>query len=281
MTRKTRRRLMKTGFTLLVASMTILMVLPLIWMLSASLKLPTKIFSSPIQWIPQNPNWDNYTEVWNGGAGAPFSKAFVNSLFVTLTTLMGSLLICSLAAYAFSKIDFKGKTVVFFLYLATMMVPSQVTLIPRFLIMGWLSLNDTLFALILPGVFHIIAIFTLRQFFNKIPDELMESARIDGAGHGRIYWQIVLPISVPALMSASILIFVRSWNDYMNPLIFLNTQSRYTITLAIKNYLNMDGQPRYDLAMAASVISLVPIILFFVSVQRYYFDGVMTSGLKG
>lgn len=276
---KRRNRISKAIWTAVISLISVIMLLPLVWMVSASLKTPTKVFTSPIEWIPKIPQWDNYAVVWSEGA-VPFRVYFFNSVLITVLSLTGSLVVCSMAAYAFSKIRFPGRDMIFMCYLATMMIPNQVTLIPRFMIMNWLHLNDTHAALILPSVFNIIAMFTLRQFFNTIPNDLLESARIDGAGHLRIYLRIVLPMAGPALISAGILAFVRSWNDYMNPLIFINTLSRYTVTLAIKNYLNVDGQPRYDLAMVASVISLLPIMALFLSVQRYYFEGVATSGMK-
>lgn len=276
---KQRKMRSKIIWTILTALLTVVMLLPLIWMISASLKLPSRIFTSPIEWIPKQPQWQNYNEVWAQGA-VPFKVYFANSVFVTALSLVGSLLVCSMAAYAFSKISFPGRNAIFMCYLATMMIPSQVTLIPRFMIMNWLHLNDTHAALILPSIFNIIAMFTLRQFFNSIPNDLLESARIDGAGHVCIFARIVLPMAGPALISAGILAFVRSWNDYMNPLVFINSLDKYTVTLAIKNYLNVDGQPRYDLAMVASVISLLPVLLLFLFVQRYYFEGVATSGMK-
>lgn len=276
---KNRKRMNRVFFTAVISLVSVIMLLPLVWMISASLKTPTRVFTSPIEWIPRMPQWDNYAAVWGEGA-APFKVYFFNSIGVTALSLAGSLIVCSMAAYAFSKIPFPGKNAIFMAYLATMMIPNQVTLIPRFMIMNWLHLNDTHAALILPSVFNIVAMFTLRQFFNTIPDDLLESARIDGAGHSCIYMQIVLPMAGPALISAGILAFVRSWNDYMNPLIFINSLDKYTVTLAIKNYLNVDGQPRYDLAMVASVISLLPVIALFLFVQRYYFEGIATSGMK-
>ncbi len=271
--------LKKAFLTLVIALLSIIMLFPLAWMLSASLKLPTKVFTSPIEWIPKNPQWSNFSFVWSSGE-VPFSRNFLNSIIVTVISLFGTLIVCSMAAYAFSKISFKGNTVVFLLYLATMMIPSQVTLVPRFMIMRWLHLSDTLMALIIPSVFNIVAMFTLRQSFNSIPNDILESVWIDGAGHLRTFTSIVLPMSGPALISAGILAFVRSWNDYMNPLIFINSERKFTATLAIKNYLNVDGQPRYDLAMTASIISLIPIIVLFTLVQKYYFQGIATTGMK-
>ena len=279
MKNKERIIIQKTISTLFIFLLSIIMLLPLIWMVSASLKLPSKVFSSPIEWIPNNPQWDNYYEVWCKGS-VPFSISFLNSCIITAVSVVGTLIVCSLAAYAFAKIKFKGNHVIFLLFLATMMIPSQVTLIPRFMIMRVLNLSDTLLSLIIPSVFNIIAMFTLRQAFNAVPNDLLESAKIDGAGHLRIYFELVVPISIPAFISAGILAFVRSWNDYMNPLIFINSEKKYPVTLAIKNYLNVDGQPRYDLAMAASFISLIPIIILFLFVQKYYFEGVATSGMK-
>jgi len=279
--RKTHKEKIKKIIVTVITFLTaIIMFLPFIWMLSSSLKLPTKVFSYPIEWIPGNPQWDNYKNVWNA-PHTPFSRYFFNSVIVTFLSVAGSLTVCAMAAYAFAKLNFKGKNVIFICYLATMMIPQQVTLVPRFMIMNWIRMVDTHWSLILPSLFNIIIIFLLRQFFMKIPDEIIESAYIDGASHLRIFLQIIIPVSVPALISAGTLAFVRSWNDYMNPLIFINSEKMYTVTLGIQNYLNVDGQPRYDLAMAASVISLLPVMAFFLSIQKYYFDGMITSGIKG
>lgn len=274
-----RVKLRKIIITALAVLLSIIMLIPLVWMLSASLKMPSKVFTSPIEWIPRIPQWSNYQEVWASGS-VPFRQNFLNSILVTFTSMFGTLLVCAMAAYAFSKIHFKGRNGIFLLYLATMMIPSQVTLVPRFMIMRWIHLSDKLASLIIPSVFNIVAMFTFRQAFNAIPNDLLESARIDGAGHTRIFAQLILPMSGPAIVSTGILAFVRSWNDYMNPLIFINSESKYTATLAIKNYLNVDGQPRYDLAMTASVISLIPILILFSFVQKYYFEGVATTGMK-
>ncbi len=274
-----KHKIKKTITTVITIVIALFMFLPFIWMLSASLKLPTKIFSFPIDWIPQNPQWNNYTRVWSDKYAA-FSVYFFNSLKVTFFSVTGSLIVSSMAAYAFAKLNFKGKNIIFLCYLATMMVPTQVTLIPRFMVMNWTNLIDTHWSLILPAVFNIMSIFMLRQFFMKIPDEIIESAFIDGAGHITIFLRFVLPMSVPALISAGTLAFVHSWNDYLNPLIFINTEKLYTVQLGIQNYLNVDGQPRYDLAMAASVISILPIMVFFLIVQKYYFEGMSTSGMK-
>lgn len=275
----TRSRIKKVIITIITLLIALFMFLPFFWMISASLKLPTKVFSYPIDWFPANPQWKNFADTWNNQY-TPFSRYFFNSLKITLASVAGSLLVNSMAAYAFAKLQFKGKNVIFLCYLATMMVPTQVTLIPRFMVMNWTHLTDTHWSLILPAVFNIIIIFMLRQFFMKIPNDIIESASIDGASHAIIFLRIILPMSVPALISAGTLAFVHSWNDYMNPLIFINTEKLYTVTLGIQNYLNMDGQARYDLAMAASVLSILPIMAFFLFTQKYYFEGMATSGLK-
>ncbi len=276
----TKRRVHKTILTVIMSCFAIFMILPFIWMISASLKLPGKIFNFPIEWFPKNPQWSNYSEVWSNRY-SPFSQYFFNSMYITVLSVLGTLVVSSLAAYAFAKIEFTGKNIIFLCFLATMMVPAQVTLIPRFVVINWLGIFDTHLALILPSVFHIVGIFMMRQFLMKLPNELIESAHIDGAGHLRIYAQIAIPLSIPAMISLTILSFVRVWNDYMNPLVFINTRKLYTVTLAIQSYLNMDGEARYDLAMVAATIAILPVMVLFAFTQKYYIESIQSSGIKG
>lgn len=255
------------------------MVLPFLWMLSASFKHSMDIFKFPIDWIPSNPRLENYTTVWLNKS-YPFYLFFFNSLKVAVLSILGLLFVSSTAAYAFAKIDFKGKNIIFLIYLATMMIPAQATLVPRFAIFKVLGIYDTHWALIIPASFNIVGMFMLRQFFISIPKELSESAKIDGAGYIRIWWQIILPLAKPALLSLVILGFVWSWNDYTNALIFLITKENYTIPIGLQAFME-DDMTQYNLIMTGATCAILPIIVLFLFCQKYFIKGIATSGIKG
>jgi multiple sugar transport system permease protein len=248
-------------------------------MLSASLKLPAAVFEYPIRWIPENPRFSNFAEVWLNPS-APFYLFYLNSVKVTLLTVLGVLILCSTSAYAFAKMNFPGKNIIFMLFLSTMMIPTQVTLIPRYVLFQHLGLYNTHWALILPPLFFVVGIFLLRQFYYSIPNELIEATKIDGASHFRIFALIVLPLTKPAMVSLIILKFVSSWNEYMDPLIFLVSSRLFTIPLGMQMYMDAEGQ-QLQLVMAAAALNIVPVIVLFVALQKYFIQGIATSGLKG
>lgn len=269
----------KVILTAAVGLLSLVFMIPFFWMISASLKLPSEVFAFPIKWIPDKLVYENYLHVWMHKI-YPFYKFYFNSIKVVSLTILGSIFICSSAAYAFSMIKFKGKGLIFMLYMATLMVPHQVTLVPRFALFYWLNIYNSHLALILPGMFYVIGIFLLRQFYLSIPNELCESARLDGAGHLRTWLQIILPLTKTAMISLTILLFVICWNDYMNPLIFINNKDLYTIPLGMQLFLEEDLQ-QYNLIMAAATSSILPVIILFVALQKYFIQGIVTSGLKG
>jgi multiple sugar transport system permease protein len=252
---------------------------PLFWMLSASLKLPAAVFEYPMRWIPENPRFSNFAEVWLNPVN-PFYLFYLNSLKVTLLTVLGVLILCSTSAYAFAKMNFPGKNLIFMLFLSTMMIPTQVTLIPRYVLFQQIGLYNTHWALILPPLFYVVGIFLLRQFYYSIPNELIEATKIDGASHFRIFTFIVLPLTKPAMISLIILKFVSSWNEYMDPLIFLVSGRLFTIPLGMQIYMDAEGQ-QLQLVMAAAALNIVPVIILFVTLQKYFIQGIATSGLKG
>jgi multiple sugar transport system permease protein len=256
-----------------------LFLYPLLWMLSSSLKLPAEVFSHPMVWIPENPRFSNYAEVWLKAAN-PFYIFYINSLKVTLLTITGMLAFCSTAAYAFARMEFRGKSVVFMAFMATMMIPPQVTLVPKFGMFQLMRLYNTHWALILPSVVYVVGIFLLRQFYQSLPTELFEAAIVDGASHFRVFCQIVLPLTKPAMVSLVILKFVASWNEYMDPLIFLIKTSLFTVPLGMQIYLDAEGQ-QIQLVMAVASISVLPVVILFVALQKYFIQGIATSGLKG
>ncbi len=269
-------KVLKTVILLLAA---FVFVLPLLWMLSSSLKTPLTVFSSPFQWIPEVLHWENYVKIWNNESFS-FLRAYANSLFIVAVSTVGQILIASLAAYAFAKIDFRGKTPVFMIFMASMMIPAQVTLIPTFMLFKTLGLYNNLWAVILPNWFNVTAIFMLRQFYIGLPNELCEAAKVDGAGHFRIFFRILMPLTKPAMVSLSVLSFVTTWNDYLYPLIFLTNKKFYTVALGIRWYL-LDEAQEYNLTMAAATVALVPIVILFVFCQKYFVEGIATSGVKG
>ena len=252
---------------------------PLLWMLSSSLKLPAAVFEYPMRWIPETPRFSNYATVWSH-PGAPFYLFYINSIMVAFGSIAGTLVLCSTAAYAFARINFKGKNAVFLLLMSTMMIPKQVTLIPRFAMFNAMGLFNTLWALILPSTFYVVGIFLLRQFYRSIPVALSEAAMIDGASHTRIFTQIMLPLTKSAVASLVILKFVMSWNEYMDPLIFLTSIQKYTIPMGMQIFLDSEGQ-QLQLVMAAAAISIIPIVALFILLQKQFIRGIATSGIKG
>ena len=203
-----------------------------------------------------------------------------NSLVLATATIVGQLLVSSLAAYAFACIDFKGKNIVFIMLLGAMMIPSQATLIPRFTLFNSMGLYNTHWALLLPSWFSVSAVFLLRQFYQKIPRDLVEAAVIDGAGHFRIWWQIMMPLTKTAMVSLTILAFIGSWNDFLTPLIFLTDKDLFTVSLGINLYNSME-QDLINKVMAAATVGTVPVILIFSIFQKQFVEGITTSGIKG
>ena len=250
---------------------------PFVWMLSSSLKLETEMFVFPIQWIPTTFHWENYYNAWTM---VDFPRAMRNSLIVAGTITVGQLLTSATAGYAFAKIDFRGRDKVFLGYLATMMVPFQVVMIPQFILFRRLGLTNTHWALILPGMFTVFGVFMLRQFFMGIPDEMIEAARLDGCSEFGILMRIVIPLSKAALSSLAIFTFRWQWNDYLAPLIYLNDKPKFTLTIALAQF-KMENITLYTLIMAGSVITLIPVVVLFLFTQKYLIQGITMTGMKG
>ena len=267
------------ALTVLVAVLAFIFMVPLIWMFLSSFKPVIEIFATPFHWLPSKWKISNYVEVWTDTYANMF-RSYLNSFFIVIVALAGSLCIASLAAYAFAKIDFAGKNGIFLLFLASMMIPAQVTIIPTYMLFRLLNLYDNLWSVALPTWFNVTAIFMLRQFYMGLPNELMESAKIDGAGHPLIFTQILLPLTKPAMVSLLVLGFVSSWNEYLYPLIFLVSPEKYTVAQVIRYWL-LDEFKRYDLTMVAAVSAIVPVLILFLFCQKYFIEGISTSGLKG
>ena len=252
---------------------------PLFWMISASLKTPGEMFAKDFKWIPENPRWENYKSIWTD-AEVNMTNGFINSAIISVSSIVVALIFSSLAAYAFAKVDFKGKNFVFMLFLSTMMIPGEVTIIPRFMIFHKIGLYNNLMSIILPHWFAPSAIFMLRQFYMGLPTDLMEAAKIDGAGHPRIFAQVMMPLTKTALVSQCVLLFVSTWNEYLAPLIFLANRQLYTASLVVK-YQVFDEAAGTDMLMAAATSAIIPTVIIFMFCQRYFVEGIATSGVKG
>jgi multiple sugar transport system permease protein len=263
-------------YVLLIA-MAAAMLLPFAWMLSASLKLDKDVFRFPIQWIPADPQWGNYARIWTQ---IPFLTFFANTAKLTVIITLLQLATSSFAAYAFAKLQFKGRDVLFLAYIASIAIPWQVYMIPQFIMMRRLDLVDTHLALILLQAFSAFGVFLLRQFFISIPNDLSDAARIDGLSEYGIYFRIMLPLSKPALATLTIFTFVGVWNDFMGPLIYLNSESKKTIQLGLRMFIQQYSAD-YSLIMAASLVSLIPVIILFLSFQRFFVEGIASTGIKG
>ena len=254
-----------------------LMLLPLYWMVLTSLQTLPDARHFPPHLLPTSITWENYPNAWNA---APFGRFFANSLIVTGSAVLGNLVFCSLPGYAFARLRFFGRDVIFVVLLATLMVPFQVVMIPTFLIVQKLSLADSLTALALPNLVTPFGIFLLRQFFRTLPVELEEAARIDGCSRLGVLWRVVLPLSGPALATLAVVTFLWTWNDFLWPLITIYSPNNMTLQLGLTTFQGAH-QSSTNLLMAANVMSMVPVLLLFFFAQRYFIRGIATSGLKG
>lgn len=272
-----KKNIIKISLYIFVICSSLVMLLPFIWMLSASLKTEAQVFEYPIKWIPLLPQWQNYIIIWQK---IDFLTFYINSIKLAVIITALQIITCSLAAYAFAKIDFPERNTMFLGYIATLMVPFQVVMIPQFIIIKNLNLTNTHLALILLQAFSPFGVFLLRQFYMGIPNELSEAARIDGLNEFGIYLRVVLPLSKPALASLGIFTFVQVWNDFLGPLIYLNSDNLKTIQLGIRMFISWYSAD-YSLIMAAAICSLLPIFIIFLFAQKFFVEGIAMSGLKG
>lgn len=255
-----------------------LMILPFFWMLSTSLKTYNETLISPPQWLPRVPQWLNYIEAWK--AQPMFGRYFVNSFYVTIMTVIVEVILSILAAYAFSRMKFVGKSLLFVLLLSTMMVPGEVLLVPNFITLSKLHWVNSYKALIVPWVVSVFAIFLLRQHFLQIPDELQDAAYLDGAGHTRFLFQIMVPLSRPPIATIALLKFIGSWNAFLWPLIVTNTPNMRTVPIGLMSLMQDEG-PQYHVWMAAATLALLPVVGVFLAAQKQFLESVARSGLKG
>ena len=256
----------------------IFMILPFVWMLSTSFKLPQDIFGYPPMLIPETPVLDNYFYIFKE---KNLLRVLANTFFVALSTTMLSLFFTALGGYGFAKFNFLGKNILFALLLATMVIPGAVMMVPSFVIMRELGWVDKFWPLIIPGAANAFGIFFFRQYISTINDELMDAARIDGASEFKIFWSIILPIISPGMTSLGLIFFMRSWNDYLGPLIYLKSPQLHTITLAINALSGSAGLTAWGEQMAMSVVSLIPLLIIFLIFQRRFVEGIMAGAVKG
>lgn len=256
----------------------LVMLLPFIWMISTSLKTYPETLVHPPQWLPSVPQWHNYVDAWN--AQPLFGRYFYNSFYVTIVTVVVEVFLSILAAYAFSKMNFVGKNLLFILFLSTMMIPGEVLLVPNFMTLASLKWINTYKALIVPWTVSVFAIFLLRQFFLQIPNELQEAAYLDGAGHSRFLFQIMVPLSRPPLATIALLKFIGSWNAFLWPLIVTNTPAMRTVPIGLMSLMQDEG-PQYHIWMAAAAMALAPVVALFLAAQKQFLESVAKSGLKG
>ena len=271
------RKITKVILYVVLIFIAFLMLVPFAWMLSSSLKLDKDVFIVPIQWIPENPQWSNYVKIWTK---IPLAKFVLNTAKLTVIVTLLQLFTSSFAAYAFAKLNFHHKNTLFLAYVATIAVPWQVYMVPQFMMMRSFGLNDTHLAIICLQTYSAFDVFMMRQFYQGIPDELCEAARIDGMSEYQIYGRIMLPLSKPALSTLTIFTFVNTWNDFLGPLIYLKTESKKTLQIGLRMFIGQNSS-EYGLIMAASVLSLVPVLIVFLSLQKYFVEGIAATGVKG
>ncbi|MCK6079269.1 carbohydrate ABC transporter permease [Microbacterium sp. EYE_5] len=263
-------------------ALTALVLYPLVWLAFSTFK-PNGEFGQNSGLLPNSPTFDNYTKVLEGIAGVPLWKFFWNSLILAVAAVVGTVLSSALAAYAFARIQFKGLGILFAAMIGTLLLPFHVVIIPQYILFNNFGLVDTFWPLILPKFLATEAffVFLLVQFMRQMPRDMDEAARIDGAGHVRIFWAIILPLVKPALITCAIFAFIWSWNDFLGPLLYLTSPENYPLPIALRLYNDQSSTSDYGATVTASFLALLPVLIFFLVFQRFLVDGVATQGLKG
>ena len=270
--------LSKTLIYILLIVIALCMLIPFLWMFSAAIKPDREVFRmDPFVFIPAAPKWDNYIKIWTK---IPFLKFVENTVFLTIVVTFLQLLTSSFAAYSFAKLHFKYKNGLFLAYIATIAMPWQVYMVPQFIMMRSVGLYDTIWALVVLQSFSAFGVFLMRQFYLGIPNDQSEAARIDGLSEYGIWFRIILPLAKPAVATLLIFTFVNTWNDYMGPMIYLTTDLNKTIQVGLRRFIQAYSAD-YHLIMAASLCSLVPVTIVFLCLQRYFIEGIATTGMKG
>ncbi|GAA4188241.1 carbohydrate ABC transporter permease [Microbacterium oryzae] len=281
-----RRMKRRTGQTIIwmigLTLLTIVVIYPLLWLFASTFK-PNSEFGSNQGLIPNAPTLDNYVKVAEGIAGISMWTFFSNSLILAVSAVIGTVLSSALAAYAFARVKFKGLGILFTAMIGTLLLPFHVVIIPQYIWFQKLGFVDTFVPLILPKFLATEAffVFLIVQFIRQIPRDMDEAARIDGAGHARIFWSIILPLVKPALITSAIFTFIWTWNDFMGPLLYLNSPENYPLPIALRLYNDQTSASDYGATVTASFVALIPVLLFFIVFQRFLIGGVATQGLKG
>ena len=273
----TKKKFGTLSFYVVAILLAVVALIPFLWMISTSFKSRGALMSIPIQWIPENPTWDAYIKVFSK---FPFAKTIGNSLFISISYTFLTLLSSAMAAFAFAKLRFPGNQLLLGGYLATMMIPTQVTMIPLFVVMNRLGLSDTYASVIMPSIFRPFAVFMLVQQMRTIPNDFLDAARIDGANVFQVFVRVALPLCIPSLATLSITTFMESWNDYLWPLLMLSDKDKMTLPIALST-LNGQYATEYNVLMAGSLISMIPIIIIYVIAQKQFKYGMMAGGIKG
>lgn len=277
-------KLVKLLIIMLLVAIALYTLLPFVWMVSASFKSEKDVMSVPIKWIPDNFKLENFKRVLNidtkSTTNYHFMLAYWNSIKVSVVSTICSVSSAALAGYAFAKLNFRGSKVLFIIYLAQLMVPTQLTLIPRFLLFSAMDLNNSHWALILPKVVSVSSTFLVRQAFVSAPSELREAAKIDGAGEFRIWWNIMLPLVKPTLAAIATVDFLASWNDYLDPLVFLSDWEKRTLPLALNQFIGTEVT-QYNLIMAACCLTVIPVFVVFLCGQKFFLKGLTVGAVKG
>lgn len=272
--------LKRFGIYLVLLLGAVVVAAPFVWTISTSLKTPQELSTFPPKLIPDTIAWSNYPEALTS---QPFGRWFLNTIVIVGISTAATVMSCSIVAFSFARLRWPGRNTLFLILLTTMMLPEQVTLIPTFVLFKQLGWVNTILPLVVPGFFarNAFYVFLLRQFFMTIPLELDDAARLDGAGHFGIYWHIALPLSRPALAVTALMFAEGKWKEFLAPLIYLNNSSMYTVAIGLRTFINNDYGTEWQLAMAANVVFMLPLILVFFFAQKYFIQGVVITGVKG
>lgn len=255
------------------------MAFPFVWMIVSSLKTPAEMISVPITWVPTEPQWQNYTDIWQV---TPLGRMYVNSIIVTVLITIGVLFTSSMGGFALSKYKFRGREWLFIAILSTMMIPFFVLFIPLFFIIREFGWTNSYLGLILPHIGNAFGIFLMRQFTSGIPDEMLQAARIDGASEWRIYWSLIIPLQKNALAALGIFVFVYNWDSFLWPLVVVNDTTMSTLPLGLNMLRNAyNAQQNMNLLMTGSTVAVIPSLIVFVMLQRYFVKGITMTGMKG
>lgn len=265
------------GYAVMILA-AVALLMPFFWMIMSSLKTPNDVFSAPVKWFPETWVWSNYVDIWTQSGMLTWIR---NTLVLAVVVTFLQVLTGSFAAYGFSRMRFPGRDVLFLVYIGTIAVPWQSYMIPQFILLSNAKVSNTLWAIILIQAFGAFGVFLMKQYYDTIPEDLSEAARLDGLSEYGIWARIMLPLSVPAIASLTLLTFVNTWNDYLGPLIYLRSPDLWTIQLGLQSFVSTLYDANYALLFAGLTMSVVPIAIVFLFGQKYFVEGIATSGMKG